>query len=730
MKPMSYILVILACLLPALVSAQTQYKWDGDGGSDDSWGTVANWTNTTAPAASYSGRIVFTNLNLGNTNKLESDRTVTGSSGSTTAGILYNVNAQDGTAGHITDLNGYTLTINGGSLQVGYNVSNSLVRITNGTLKLGAANRPDVYVGQMTVNRACSNVSLTVSGTLLVTNCGSIHVGRQTVGNGGLLTPQGTLDLAGATINRGTVLNTLYLFGTLSAGQSSGDMDGANPFGVIKMPSSLKLLDVQDMIIGYLRDGYGTLDFGSSSSLTGLTVRGSLSLARESARGRILNLPPNLVIRIGSAGAPGVLHMSTYQYDPLPIRENISVTWIPTGGTFNAYLSELVIGRHFGGNQGTVYGKLDLTQTSVQFGGVPNQVKVPFINIGSRDTVAVHYGGGRGEGYLRLPASVTNITAGTLAVGYCINTRGWIDIGNPSSLKTILVTNAFLLGVNGRIGRDQSGTVVDYLPPAVSVQVGLATRYIKMHVGVRGAGQYPAYGETYGSGRAVLRITNGTFRAYLSELKVGTKEDSTKVVTGIVDVARATVSAFEINGHASIGAEKGINWGGNQSSNQNGKGYVYLPTCTVNVASNIYLGDDHASSGGFLSLNGSKVRVTGLLEINTTGVVTTRVNGASAGVELLSSDTNKFIVASAGRIKLNFTSNPLNPAQVCWGLKMAGNVTNYFKTLTNAPSRLTWVVAGLHPGLQPMVKIRYDDVGNYTYVGIPRMPRGSVFCYY
>jgi len=722
----------LVMLLGVASTSAQQYQWSGGAGSDESWGTAANWTNSAVPPALFTGRIAFTNLDLGSTNVMESDRTISGPSMNASYGLIGNVNGPAGiTLGHVIDLNGNVLTLNGGTVQVGRNASNSLVEIRNGTLKMGDSNRVDVYIGYMTVDKACSNARWVVSGTVNATNLGSIIISRNAIGNTTYTTPQGVFDLSGATINRGATPNALYLFSDLMIGWNSGDTPGANPFGRLLLPASLRQLDVRDLILGYLRDGYGTLDFGSSSSLTGLTVRGNLSLARESARGQLVNLPPNVAIRVGSPGAPGVLHIGTYQYNPAPTRQDIAFTWVPTGGTFNAYLSQLVVGRHFGGNAGTAYGKLDLRQTSVAFDGVVNRVCVPFMNIGSRDTVAVHYGGGRGEGYLHLPASVTNITAGTLAVGYCSNTRGWIDIGNSSSLQTLWVTNALLMGPNGRIGRDQAGTVTDYLPPGVTVQVGSATRTAKLHVGVRGAGQWPSYGELYGSGRSVLRITNGIFRGYLSELKVAAKEDSTKVVTGIVDLAGASVPMFNIVGHAFIGAENGTNFGGAvPSGNRNAYGYVHLPTCTVNVASNLYIGDTNTSSLGLLDLNGTEFRVAGGIFIDTTGVVTSRVNGASAGLHFLGADTNTFTVAAAGRIKVHFTADPADPEENCWGLRMSGNVTNLFRSWTNAPARLTWNLSGLNPGLQSVFGIQYDAIGNYTYVGLPGVPRGAVFMWY
>ena len=284
------------------------------------------------------------------------------------------------------------------------------------------------------------------------------------------------------------------------------------------------------------------------------------------------------------------------------------------------------------------------------------------------------------------------------------------------------------MGPNGRIGRDQSGTVTDYLPPGVTVQIGTVTGTAKLNVGSRPAGQYPLYGETYGNGRAVLRITNGTFRGYLSELKVGTKEDSTKVVTGIVDLASADVPVLNVIGHAFIGAENGTNWSSTvQSGNRYGYGYVYLPTCVVNIASNLYMGDTNPSSLGLLDLNGTEMRVSGAVFVDTTGVVTTRVSGASAGLNFLGTDTNKFTVRTAGRIKLHFTANPVDPGANCWGLRMSGNVTNLFRSLTNAPARLTWDLSGLNPGLQSVFGIQYDAIGNYTYVGLRGVPRGTIF---
>lgn len=686
------------------VSSYAQHAWNGTGG-DDSWGTAGNWTPSSVPATNYaSSKITFSITDLGNINVLETNRVITGTAGNTSHGLHYNINASDQSAAHTTDLNGFTLLLDGGTLQVGHNASNSVVVITNGTLQLGGATKTDVWIGRLTTSSpSYTGAVLTVHGTLNVSNVGYLVVGKNDYGNG--RSAQGELYLQNTTIMNGGISNRLYLANWLSVGTSDGNGAGPGIIGILKLPASLTDVNVQDIRVGQGRDAFGELDFGSGSSLTNLIARRHFYLASDSGRAQILNLPTNIAISVGSVGSPGTLQIGHYQYGPAASRRTIVGNLAVTGGLFRAYFSTVVVGQHLGGNDGTVTSTLDLRDTTLVCDGVTNMWRANVLVVGSKGYPI----GGAGSqwvlGTLKIPEAVTNITVGHLALGTRNNCRGRLDIGSNSLLRTVLITNGLHMS-NGAIGYEDNGGFVAWLPNGIDFTVGQPDNHVQMDIGRRAANQWPSYSETYSEPESRIVITSGSFAGYISTLRVGVKETSAKTITGVLDIASATVSAFKISDSAYIGYET--------SDNQNGKGYVYLPDCPAGITNGLYIGDTHASSYGYLELNGTLLPVGQQVAIDVTGVVTTHVNGTCAGIDLASNDTNDFTIATGGRIHIAFDADPADTNAVYWGVRMAGDHLGYFQGLTN-DSRLTWDTNGLSASIASSIGLQCN--GLYTYVG-------------
>jgi len=654
--------------------------WTGIG-FDDSWGTAANWASNAFPSASYTGRLQFTSVDIGSTNIVETNRTVTGSSGSLVNGLHYNIGFSNTNKSHVTDLGGRTLTLNGGSLQVGYNTTNSVAVIRNGTLRLGLANRTDIYVGQhVSGSRDQRGNHLRISGTLDSRNLGNVAVGYSA--DTSYKNSRGSLILTNATIQSWSTGGCLTANGDLRIGQSATYTAASNTMGTIMFPATLRQLSVRDFVLGAGGWSDGTLDFGAGSLLTNWVVSGSFRMGVNSGRAYLRNFPSRTVLTIGTPAQPGDLQLGTYVYSSGVTASGLLDL---TNGVLRGYLANVTVGQHMGGNDGAAEGRLDVRGGAVHVGG-PNSFKASTLYIGARTFPPEHVGASYLKGVLRLPPSVTNITVGILAMSTKENSYGLLDIGSNSTLRTLAVTNGLYMGGLGVIGYEKAGLPVDYLPPGIAVRVGAPGRNVPLYVGYRPSYQYADYGETWTSLRGVLVVSNGTFAGYVSSLYVGMKEDSTKTMLGKLDLRNATLQSFTVSQSAWLACTKGNRYGSLvQGSNQNGTAYVYLPAGTATIAANLYIGDDHPTSRGWLELFGTTVTVGGIVEINPTGVVTAHVRQATGGLDIQGATTNDLSIRAGGRIHVAFEG----PPDKAWGLRMEGDLTTYFETL-HGQGKLTW----------------------------------------
>jgi hypothetical protein len=662
--------------------------WVGEGLSD-SWGEAANWSSNASPSLSYTGQIVFLTNDLGNVNLVEFDRTINGTAGSTSQGLQYNINYTNVFRKHTTDLNGKTLALNGGSLQVGYNAPFSVVTITNGILQLGATNRTDIYVA---ANLAVASPDITQTGTYLsvmatvdTRNVGTVWIGRSDRGNGP--GAQGVLDLSAATLKSGTDMNRLVLGGDLNLGYNSGAADSR---GEMYLPASLTSMEVGSLLLTYERNSRAKLDFGAGSALTSLTVRGSFSLSYFSGLGTVTNLPTNVTMSVGRPVTNVAIRVGTCYYsDSDPYAWHIGSFTLPNGRFIGA-LGEISVGQGAFGNEMPADGLLDLSSSSVQIGPAPDMVTLTNLNVGFKVTYeAAAVGGTYAKGVLKLPPTVTNITVGNLFLGPQDNCRGWIDIGSNSQLRALIVTNSFFFGGGeAMIGYDKAGTFTNYLPAGIQVRIGQPERYAHAQIARRHPSQYPSYGAFYGID-ARLTVSNGAFAGYFSRLLIAMKEKgNTKVGTGVLDLRNATMNAFQVGGDFYLAKDTGeAPYGGiaGENANQYGYGYVYLPGGQVNISSNLYVGETNIISRGWLELFGTAVTVSNKVNIGMSGVVTTHVYSANCGLDLASSSTNDFVISTNGRVHLAFEE--ISPT--IRGLRMTGDQQTFFQHLRDT-GRLTW----------------------------------------
>lgn len=321
-----------------------------------------------------------------------------------------------------------------------------------------------------------------------------------------------------------------------------------------------------------------------------------------------------------------------------------------------------------------------------------------------------------------------------LGKGTARNSIGYLLIGNDTGLTNLVVTSEFRLGCGvdqhgkGYLGYDNgSGTYV--LPTNLSIRIGTSTSS-------RG-NLYLGYGTKingHGEGR-LITTGGGTFTAYLTDLYVGHRSGGSggQGSIGLLDLRNTTLGAFDI-GNGYIGSAVAEPADGLPSTS--GKGEVFLPAGSATFG-NLTIGSTtnktypNTTTRGYLTLSNTVVTITNALSIFKTGWVTSRVDGVSAGLVIVSSDTNNFVMDKSsygGRMHLVFGSDPgptLNGYY--YALRMGGDNTNLFNTYTNSGA-ITWDISGLAAKYKAKFGVHTD--GSYTYLGVRDVvpqTRGTVF---
>ena len=290
--------------------------------------------------------------------------------------------------------------------------------------------------------------------------------------------------------------------------------------------------------------------------------------------------------------------------------------------------------------------------------------------------------------------------------------EGRVKLGQTNGLTDLVVLS--LLGIGGsesgsgygRMGVEANGWL---LPSNVNLQVG-------QDAGSRGDLRV-GLGRWEAADGYLAAATGGVFTAYLGNLWVGSTLGGYNVGgTGILDLRRMNGMTGDVN-NVRIGDN-------DQGGAASGVGQVYLPPGIATVRSNVTVGAPSLSQG-LLELFGTLMPVGGRVTIGATGRVTNHVQGVSCGLDVASSDTNDFTVASAGRVHLAFEANPATAMAPYWGLRMAGNQVAYFADLT-AAGRITYSTAGLSPSHATRFGIFHDSAAARTYIGLLPV-RGTVF---
>lgn len=686
------IFTMLIVLVISEAAAMAQVTWDGGSTPDHNWSTGGNWAGDAAPGNPYAGTLLFGNDGLG-TNVVGQNWTVNS--------LIYSNSSLSGS--HVTDLGGNTLTIGNGQLCAGRSSSNTVVIIRNGTLQLGTAGTPaDLYAGweNITVGGtpAMKGVSLTINSAINAVNLRHLAVTKDDDGGwpgaGGC---ESVMDLSGASMTSDGVANKLKLSGNLTVGGPSGNW-GAAGTGTLKLPASLTEIDIGgSFVLGQGgTSGQGTIDFGAGSLLNKLTIAQDVSIGGLSGKGWLVNWPSGVAVKIGTSGTPVKMLLGNASGWEVPMGSYGVLTL--TNGSFEAHLSQLRMGLADFANMSGAIGILDLASCpSVQIGDIPNEVHIPDLRLGARSD------GGQGQacyGRLSLPGTVTNVLIGDLQVGSQSGCIGILEFGANSQLQAISVTNSFLLGVYG------NGSIAGLPTNEFRFTVGIPNSPARMDIGCG-----TVWTPSPPGGRLVL--TNAIFSAYLANLRIGDSlgGSSAYSINGELNLTNSTLGEFKVAENVSVG--RGA-WN---------HGYLRLPSGTMNIASNLYVGDTTSGTIGLMEMHGTMATIGKSLNILNNGATKVWLKGTSAGFDLASSDTNDFTIASGAKLDVVVESNPSLSARHYWCLRMSGDQTSYFNSLTNA-GLVTLDLSGMSPTFKGQFKISYD--GTHTVIGIQALSMGTL----
>ncbi len=486
---------------------------------------------------------------------------------------------------------------------------------------------------------------------------------------------------------------------------------GLRSQGTLLLPPSLESLRIG----GSLEAGNGVpsssgvlalIDFGENSALTNWSVGGNFTIGCG-YHAVVTNLPENVTFQVGSRDNPSsmlIAHGGRY-HGVCELTLN--------HGVFDAFLEELKIGGHYSSSatdsKGTL-GALDLGTSVVQFNGLTNGVHLPRLWLSrSRN---------HRPGILRLPSSVTNITIGECVIG-ASRDYGELDLGAHSELQTFTVTNGFYLaadidGLNpANTQTCNDGRIVGW-PTNVDVTIGQPEAPCPLFIGIT---------RQYGTGAANRMIlTNGSFTAWVSDLALGIekRDGYGSGITGVLDLRETELRQLDISGHAFVGCWTNEVVG--YQNNYRGHGELRLPAGDVRVGGDLRVGDAHSTSSGLVEMLGSRMSVGGVAEINATGLIEVRLDGASAGLNLLNPAENVLTIADGGELQLRFENAPAVLEDHFWGLRMIGDRQQQLTEMA-ADGRLTWI--NNLEDTERVLGIHYDVSRDLTIVGLHR-PVGTM----
>lgn len=690
MKLHKLLAVALTLALPVAVHAGS-YTWTDTSG-DHQWTNSANWSPNSGYPKTATDDAIFNNTRIGNV-ILSTDITMQNFYISQAAGTnIYDIAA------------GKTLTLTG--LYQAYVIAaTNFAVIRGGTLRPRGA----LYVAYKTTSGGVLHprAKLTLTNTVFDTAAATAFYVGGDAHNGG--TAVGELDARFAQVRYGAT-NDILKVPTLGVGYGIGA-------GRLLLPTTITNIEVNSFYLGGYRNA-GTnsfIDLGKEPQLKTLRVRDHVQVGlgdfhwRDALDAAHSGFPPGLDVKVGLVSDPANLYLG-YMYD-VP---NVDVRW-QGFSSFEGYFSALEVARCE--NSQIVFGELDLSTiaTNKLIGDISAYtVATPVLRLGGHIKFP-------SAGVLKLPGSVTNLTFGTVDIGYfdqiyAPSYYSILHLGSNAQTRTFTVLDSFRLGTGKLQYLNGAGSLLEGFPPGVAFRVGSKNRRALFQVGA-----------TCGQGAiSQLGAGIGRFEGWLSSFTVSRSINATgnHYVTSTLDLRGAEVTALDITGDANIG------------HNIAALSSVYLPPCAM-TCSNLTVGAPGSSTPSYDStwhgrfyLTNTVVAVAKRTTVNQTGRIFAVLNGQSCGVDLATTNltvaTPHPTTAIYGRIDLTFVDDPVTQTDDYFGLRLKGNAVAALQALHAAsPSRLTWNISGLSTRNQANFGIHYDAVHDLTVVGLLRMPKGT-----
>jgi len=578
-----------------------------------------------------------------------------------------------------------------------------------------------------TAEPAATGLTLTNRFTAYLTDLTLGFSSTYTVGNA-----TGVLDVSEAAVQIGDTANKVTGLKMLRIGL------GTHGYGMLRLPPTITEIETGEFALGsggskfhpadstysYYGGYGGWLDIGSNSQLQVLTVTNFFTMAGEQSNGRIGYqgpsgwvdyLPTGIVVTVGRPDDYVPMHLNTWTWS---YGGNPATTGVLSivNGVFTAYLTELMVG-YATSYRGNGYAVLDCSTSDVQIGDTPDQVRLAKLYVAGGMNGATPYHTGGFDAFLRLPASITNVTVGELQVGvgggaYAGSrngSEGVLEFAAGSQLTSFNVTNSFWMGA----WHADAGSIVGLPTSSWDLNLGTPSQPIPLYLGHKNhEGAYNVFNTSTG----IFSPTNATVSAHLSSLVLGVCSNTSSYgpTVGVLDLTQSTLDALDVASKVVIGYSTCTYAGLSQ-------GYLRLPQGTATTGDLLMgYGVSLARAYGEVELNGTQLTVTNQCTLFGKGFLTNHMAGVSGGLDILSSDTNNFEIQSGGLVHLKYEANPDDQKDTYWSLRMAGDQITHFEWL-NAQGRLTWDTSGLDVGHLPRFGIHYSTYQDKTYVGLREM---------
>ena len=673
----------LACLADSAVGT----TWTNSAG-DLNWSTAANWSS----GVPGPGDSVVFNANATGINIVDSDRTVNR--------IDY-VSFINGTGVYETRIgSGITLTVQS-ALYIGFDDIHGFsptgqVDVTgSGTLRVGGT----MYVGGRSSGAGYPSGTLRLNGVrFLADNLNILRIGpNDHQGN----TATGVLDLSLASgVQSGSAVNSLVVNNNLEVGYWNGVGSLILPPTVTNISCGFLGMGIDYQ--GYSDRSYGLIDLGTNPALVSLNIAGDAMIPRgrfiynDGTSGKT-GFPPNVSVRIGSSSAPSSLRLASAYATQTDVR------W---GGfrRFEAWLRQLYLG--YASNSQIQYGELDLTDTNtIELTGsfTSGRMSVGDVRLGSQDST--------GSGRLKLPSSMTNITVGTLYLGYAGTVSvspdySVIDLGSNSALRELVISNEF------RMGRGQFQYVDAIGNPVISTPTGLSVRI----------GSPAVRASTFYIGDDVIqgsqtRFGSGVkdFSMYVTNANVARGYGGNHWSLGQLDLSQATNLVFDVQNTFQI------------STADESYGYVTLAGGAAGgrgSASNLFISNPSHAWAAHLVLSNVQFAVSNQMAIRSPGRLTNYVSGVASGIDL---QTTNLTIVDGCNMHVVFQSDTQTKPGDYWGLRIKGDAIAQMSALTTTPAKVTYDISGLSVKKQNKFGIFYNEKADQTILGLLEEFQGVVY---